>query len=261
MENNGRGIFYGVIGVATLVVAIIGATFAYFSAQAANNNAINVQSTTVNLSLVESGEGIGNNFYASGLIPVNSANANFPKYPGLQVKDASHVGHGTCTDDNGDPICGIYSFGVTNPANVAQTVYGSLEVKAIDFPVNTTTPGKTNLHYAVFKGKASDVLNKYSVSGTPKTFDAANDGDLLVEKTAFGTGTEIHDSKEGSPQRNWANTATLLSPNETAYYTVIVWLEEAGANNSGDQDKKFKAGIKFDTSAGGSGVTGVLGTA
>ena len=33
MENkNGQGIFYGVIGVATLVVAIIGATFAYFSA-------------------------------------------------------------------------------------------------------------------------------------------------------------------------------------------------------------------------------------
>ena len=35
MENkNGQGIFYGVIGVATLVVAIIGATFAYFSAAA-----------------------------------------------------------------------------------------------------------------------------------------------------------------------------------------------------------------------------------
>ena len=33
-HNNGRGIFYGVIGVATLVVAIIGATFAYFSASA-----------------------------------------------------------------------------------------------------------------------------------------------------------------------------------------------------------------------------------
>ena len=27
-KNNGRGIFYGVIGVATLVVAIVGATFA-----------------------------------------------------------------------------------------------------------------------------------------------------------------------------------------------------------------------------------------
>ena len=33
-ENNrkGPGIFYAVVGVATLVVAIIGATFAYFSA-------------------------------------------------------------------------------------------------------------------------------------------------------------------------------------------------------------------------------------
>ena len=31
-NNNGKGIFYGVIGVATLVVAIIGATFAYFAA-------------------------------------------------------------------------------------------------------------------------------------------------------------------------------------------------------------------------------------
>ena len=35
MENkNGQGIFLGVVGVATLVVAIIGATFAFFSAQA-----------------------------------------------------------------------------------------------------------------------------------------------------------------------------------------------------------------------------------
>ena len=33
-NNNGRGIFYGVIGVATLVVAIIGATFAFFAASA-----------------------------------------------------------------------------------------------------------------------------------------------------------------------------------------------------------------------------------
>ena len=39
MENkNGQGIFLGVVGVATLIVAIIGATFAFFSAQAQSNN-------------------------------------------------------------------------------------------------------------------------------------------------------------------------------------------------------------------------------
>ncbi len=49
MENkNGQGIFYGVIGVATLVVAIIGATFAYFSASAAGNGA-NIEGSTDNV--------------------------------------------------------------------------------------------------------------------------------------------------------------------------------------------------------------------
>ena len=52
MENNnkGNGIFLGVIGVATLVVAIIGATFAFFSANAASaNNAIETSSCSYNV--------------------------------------------------------------------------------------------------------------------------------------------------------------------------------------------------------------------
>ena len=50
-RNNGKGIFYGVIGVATLVVAIIGATFAYFTASASVNNVIKGNMATVKLSL------------------------------------------------------------------------------------------------------------------------------------------------------------------------------------------------------------------
>ena len=49
MENkNGQGIFYGVIGVATLVVAIIGATFAYFSASVTGNGD-NIEGNTANV--------------------------------------------------------------------------------------------------------------------------------------------------------------------------------------------------------------------
>ena len=48
-NNNGKGIFYGVIGVATLVVAIIGATFAYFSANATlDSSSDNISGTTNN---------------------------------------------------------------------------------------------------------------------------------------------------------------------------------------------------------------------
>ena len=50
-NNKGRGIFYGVIGVATLVVAIIGATFAYFTATAANTATIKGNTAKVQLSL------------------------------------------------------------------------------------------------------------------------------------------------------------------------------------------------------------------
>ena len=49
MENNGKGIFYGVIGVATLIVAIIGATFAYFSATVSGNGS-DITGTTLNVS-------------------------------------------------------------------------------------------------------------------------------------------------------------------------------------------------------------------
>ena len=45
-NNNGRGIFYGVMGVATLVVAIIGATFAFFSASNVDPNTTTVQGQT-----------------------------------------------------------------------------------------------------------------------------------------------------------------------------------------------------------------------
>lgn len=51
-ENNrkGPGVFYAVVGVATLVVAIIGATFAYFSASAEPAAGTNPTGQTVNVS-------------------------------------------------------------------------------------------------------------------------------------------------------------------------------------------------------------------
>ena len=50
-ENNrkGPGVFYAVVGVATLVVAIIGATFAYFSASADVTGNENIKGNTENL--------------------------------------------------------------------------------------------------------------------------------------------------------------------------------------------------------------------
>jgi len=50
-NNNGKGIFYGVIGVATLIVAIIGATFAYFTATTTSSQYVTGTAATAGLNV------------------------------------------------------------------------------------------------------------------------------------------------------------------------------------------------------------------
>ena len=243
-NNNGRGIFYGVIGVATLVVAIIGATFAYFSASAASNNAVHVGATTLSLKFLDEKD----NFYTD-MIPVDSDDTNFKLYPGLTARDASKgtVGKGTCTDDRGNAICGVYEFTINNPSTtVAQTVNGSLTV---------VKNGFTNLKYAVFKGSAAAIKEAkggFDVNQTTaKKVDEAAIGELVVLKDTFG----VKDDTD-----TWTNTQQLLQPTASQTYTVVVWLEEAADANNAEQGQLFSANIKFDTGTG-SGVTGTLSAA
>ena len=253
-NNNGRGIFYGVIGVATLVVAIIGATFAYFSASAANNNAIAIESTRITLAL----EDESFNYYTD-MIPVSTDTTDkygkyFHLYPGLTKKDATHKGQGTCTDESGNSICGVYEFTITNPSEtVSQTVFGSLEIKTNDFPEMAAT-GESNVHYALFKGSVADVVAKggFLVRGTGKKVTEAEAGELIVAKKGLES-EGVH-----GQDTDWKNTEQELAPETGQEYTLVIWLEENGALNAEDQGAKFSAAIKFDTSAGGSGVTGVL---
>ena len=193
------------------------------------------------------------------MIPVDADSAYFAAYPGLtkMLTDKSNKGKGTCTDDLGNSICGVYQFTITNPSpTVAQTVYGSLEVKSNNFPV--VADGKTNIHYAMFKGTAAEVADKdgFAVNGTAKDVTEAAAGELVIPNTALPTSGTFNINNS-----DWSVTEQLLTAGgagASQTYTIVVWLEEAGSDNVGDQGKIFNAAIKFDTSAGGSGVTGTL---
>lgn len=115
-KNKGRGIFYGVIGVATLVVAIIGATFAYFTATAGNNNTITGNMASVSLGIavnkvttVDQTKG--------GMIPMSNG-----------MVEQAISGDGTtksiCVDDNGNAVCQIYKITVTNNSTAGVFVDG-----------------------------------------------------------------------------------------------------------------------------------------
>lgn len=121
MEENrkGTGVFYAVVGVATLVVAIIGATFAYFSASATNDTDV-TGTTAKGASLAiaitrESATGTEKN-----MIPMLSTD--------LQ-KGVTGTASKSCIDANNNTVCQVYKVTVTNgSADIGINVKGTMNL-------------------------------------------------------------------------------------------------------------------------------------
>ena len=278
-NNNGRGIFYGVIGVATLVVAIIGATFAYFSASVTKNNIKNIASTSLELEIIKEKSN-----FKSDLIPVETDGSNgalFGRYIGLD-ENADSTDRMACKDDVGNSICSVYQFTIKNPSpTTAQTVVGSMKVLTNDFE---------NLYYAVFKGADEDIVtssyNNINAEASTNTITGGTAGQggafganqvqsgvgtMVVKKTKLLKSSEHTTGTDGAGKNgiyNWPTTLETLSntaspttnvPNETTY-TIVVWLEETGSNQTSADagGKTFAAGITFTSDTGKGGVTGII---
>ena len=233
-NNNGKGIFYGVIGVATLVVAIIGATFAYFAASTNSaNNAVSAASSTVSaLQLSEVKDGIKAN-----LIPIDETNSKFPSVVGLTST--------SCKDDNENNICSTYQFTVTNPNEQAQQVYFYLEPSSNTF---------TNLHYTIFKGTPTT----YNVKGEQVTDGGkAANGAVVVKDTQLTLNSTTRISLD--------NLSQVLPAKGSATYTIVLWIHETGGDQTtSDAGKSFAGGVRISTGIlddegnATSGVTGIL---
>lgn len=112
MENNGKGIFYGVIGVATLIVAIIGATFAYFTATA-SNNAVTGTAAQSGLELKVEQTSTGK----SDMVPQLTSTI---------ASAVTGTNEKSCVDGNGNTVCKVYSVTLTNTGSSAVTVSGTI---------------------------------------------------------------------------------------------------------------------------------------
>ena len=154
MENNGKGIFYGVIGVATLIVAIIGASFAFFSASAENTGSINGTAAKAGLTLdvteVTTGTGV--------MVPQLST-AIQSAVTGTDSK--------SCIDGNGNTVCKVYKITVTNTGTSATVLYGTLALAAEDGST------MTNLMW----GKGTDGTTGYGATYAYTEQDLVNPGE------------------------------------------------------------------------------------
>ena len=140
-NNNGKGIFYGVIGVATLVVAIIGATFAYFSATATNDTVIQGNAAQIGLNLEV--EKVSTDA-AAGLIPMNDADVS------KGLKGDAATSSKMCVDKNGNTVCQVYQITVTNNGTATAVVNGTLNITGTTF---------ANLKWQLLNGTESSSLS------------------------------------------------------------------------------------------------------
>jgi len=273
-NNRANDIFFAVIGVTTLIVAIIGATFAYFSADAASEDeAITGQSAILKLGFDDNTNGIKTN-----LIP--SADA-------IAIAGANRLGKSNqqCLDDNGNQICGIYVFTVGNPSpGTTQTIYGTLNVVTNEF---------SNLYFAIYKGNANGdengenytTLNADNLIVPATKFPAAK-GTLplpTLTETLIGSKEDYNSAgeliTEGFDEKLPA-TYTLateeaevdgktITRHNKVTYSMVIWVHEIKGDEGvedadqteADSGKTFTAGLTFDTSSGGNGVTGVIAAA
>ena len=265
MENKkGNGIFLGVIGVATLIVAIIGATFAYFSASTnSTDNAIRVNSTQLSLGYSDDTSKLKTN-----LIPATDEIAKFG------ATDTTHINtKGACIDDNGNEVCGVYDFFVGNPSGTtAQKIYANITVVSNTFDA---------LYFTVLDETGTAVI-----PATSFKFDSDNTNKTAGETKTNANGTVTYTEKEGKAvlELKALEQTLLASPtavadgdkNDASKYTlkesgtdknfrkykVIIWIRESGKDQTtADAGKAFSAGINITTGGSGTGVTGVIAAA
>ena len=260
MENKkGSEIFLGVIGVATLIVAIIGATFAYFSADArSGNEAINTASTQLDIAYSDD-EGAG---LHTDLIPTEEVYAIYSA-----TNEDWLAADKECKDDNENTICSTYTFTVGNPNTTTE-----MEIEGYVF---TTLNQFTNLKFAVY----DEAYNRISMPQSIPT-EANGQQQFVVEldeddEPVPYTTTLLASKNQGADfdpddlttyddvTSNFTTTleSDVTATNNIRTYKMIIWIEETFSDQTDtDAGKVFAGGVTI-TTLGGEGVTGIISVA
>lgn len=219
-RENRKGIFFGVIGVLTLIVAIIGASFAYFSINVkSNENAVTVQSATVQIVYTD-----GQKLAVTDIIPSTKEIAL--KSINRATEDS---GYTQCVDDNNYTICGVYEFELTNQSDNTMNINGTITPTAL----TEDEKGFTNLKF-----------NLYDVTGGVPTLIYEDGSVSYSEFGIFGADKA---------------TTTELPGSTTKKYRLVVWLNEAGEANDAEQGAIFKGTVNVGVVGASGGITGVVG--
>jgi len=285
MDNNKKGnILYLVIGVLTLVVAVIGATFAFFSASSTNDEIegniaeagglqIDVKSITYNPTYTGS--------TGSSIIPLNLITNQTPI---LGDDDETVIGYvdansqfvkamdRKCKDDLGNNICEVYKITVSNQSATATIqVRGNLNLtsnaenmywKLINATTGTVSyPAEEDLIEGQTAKDYEVLATASEITGMP----AVQQGAELANRYLTVANTADDDAAPVYEGTNISLTGTNGEHSSETFY-VVVWLEEIGdeqqdqdASTEGSQ-KTYQGVITFDAVDAAGNKSGVTAT-
>ena len=239
MENSkGRGIFLGVVSVATLIVAIIGATFAWFSASVSSGeNDVNLTAYQFDADLT-----------VKRVFPTdeNASKKIIPFVPNKVLREglenetnnmnyALNEATNKCVDSSGYLVCSLYKITVTNNGSDAIELDGTVTTMETT-PTETGTTMTANgdlkaqiISYA--EGKYTYTHNLSKALALPNT--ASGSGKLIMDPATLTVGA--------TPA---ANTAELY---------VLVWLNDTTENQSSMMGASYKGQFIFSAVGMGAG--------
>lgn len=218
-ENNrkGPGVFYAVVGVATLVVAIIGATFAYFSAQA---------TTTGDRIEGQTNEIKGSNLTLAvtkiNFDPQNELAATNNLVPAV-ITDDSISGVNAALEakciNQGYTGCHVYRLAITSDQTISEANL------LLDISV---TRNSGNWKYLVVSGDETAAVDHDATEiTTPAT---------VIKTTGITAADYTDDVDLHSRTVSGNKTVAGLTANQTQYYYLVVYLKniDAAQNDASD---------------------------
>ncbi|MBQ2872980.1 MAG: hypothetical protein IJE89_03165 [Bacilli bacterium] len=259
-ETRGRDIFYGVVAVATLIVAIVGATLAYFSISVSSNEgAVNAISANVSISY-EDGQQV--TAQADKLIPATLDIVKSVYEKKVKENNPENNPGNVCIDDKNQQVCSAYRF--TVGSNVERTISATL---------NNEENGFTFLSYAVYDVD-NDVWLKLDDENSELMglSTCSNENDDTQDNCHSTDGNNVKTYSSASPKAvnsifgytvDGATTKYKTQPleaNGTRTFDLILFIKENDANQNIDQGKKYRGTIIVDVNDGTSNgqITGFL---
>ena len=249
--NNKRDIFYGIIAVATLIVALLGATLAYFSISVkSNEGAINATAVVISVDYKDGQNVIAQ---AAELIPATLEVVKDVYEHNLDALNAQandldpeSIRTNLCRDSNNGEVCSVYRFSIANnitdspllSKGILQTEYNGFTY--LSYALRNVTSGTwvqlDALTHAESKklqpcdNNASEAANRcYSVNP------------LTNEKTY----TPIAKNSIFGYNENSEYVTNNLT-NQIQEYDLILFIEENGQNQNIDQGKNYSGTIVID---------------